>query len=280
MKNPETINAAAQTEEAAAARARALELSGEDSIANADEPTKRKHIALKRTLGIISVIVFFGLMVWVSFAIGKPLIEEVFSEGDAASRFQQIVEGNPVAGRLIYIGIQVLQVFIALIPGEVVEVAGGLAFGALEGMCLSLLGVAIGSSVIFSLTKTLGIRFVELFVSREKINELKFIRNDNQLNSIVFTVFFIPGTPKDLLTYIVGLTRMKLPKFLLITLTARIPSVLSSTWGGDALIKGEYRKAIIIFGVALVCSVIGLIVYNVLKRRASAKSGENEEKPQ
>lgn len=240
---------------------------------NAEKPSERSHLALKRTIGIILVTVFFGLMILLAVFVGKPLVESIFSgEGNAASTFQKIVDSNPVSGRLIYVGIQILQVFIAFIPGEVVEVAGGLAFGAIEGMLLSLIGVAIGSSIIFMLTKTLGMRFVELFVERERINEMKFIRNGRNLEWLVFYVFLIPGTPKDLLTYVVGLTRMKLVPFLIISLVARIPSVLSSTWGGDAIMSGEYTKAIIIFGVALGCSLIGLLLYNILKKRNEKKT--------
>lgn len=233
---------------------------------------KRKHLALKRTIGIVLVLLFFVLLGVVAVFVGKPLISSIFGgEGNAAGTFQKIVESNPVSGRLLYVGIQILQVFVAFIPGEVVEIAGGLAFGAIEGMLLSLIGVAVGSSIIFMLTKTLGMKFVELFVSREKINELRFIRNGKNLEWIVFYVFLIPGTPKDLLTYVVGLTRMKLGSFLLISLLARVPSVLSSTWGGDAIMNGEYTKAIIIFGVALLCSLVGVIAYNIAKKKGHKK---------
>lgn len=239
---------------------------------SAQTAEKKRHLALKRTIGIVLVLLFFALLGLVAVFVGKPLISSIFGgEGNAASTFQKIVESNPVSGRLLYVGIQILQVFVAFIPGEVVEIAGGLAFGAIEGMLLSLLGVAIGSSIIFMLTKTLGMKFVELFVSPEKINELKFIRNGKNLEWIVFYVFLIPGTPKDLLTYVVGLTRMKLGSFLLISMLARIPSVLSSTWGGDAIMNGEYTKAVIIFGAAILCSLVGLVIYNIIKKRNHKK---------
>lgn len=236
---------------------------------------ERRHIGLKRTIGIVSFLIFVGLMVFVTFRIGIPLVESIFGSTEATEdgtiAFREMVAQNPVRGRLIYVGIQILQVFIALIPGEAVEIAGGVAFGAIEGMALSLFGVAIGSSIIFMLSKTLGMRFVELFVSQEKINSLKFINNNRRLNSVVFTVFLIPGTPKDVLTYVVALTRMKLPKFLLLSLIARIPSVLSSTWGGDALIKGDYWKSAVIFGVTGIVSLIGLLIYNKLSKRWNEK---------
>lgn len=235
-------------------------------------PEEKGHLALKRTIGIISLVLFLGLFAWVTIAIGKPLITSMFEGENGAETFLKMVEKNPVAGRLIYIGIQMLQVFIAFIPGEAVEIAGGLAFGAWEGLLLSLIGVAIGSSIIFILSKTLGMKFVRLFVSDEKINDLAIIRSDTRLNSLVFLVFFLPGTPKDALTYVVGLTRMKLHTFLLISLVARIPSVLTSTWGGDKIMQGEYLGAIIIFAITGILGAVGMLIY-----RRMSKKKENSE---
>ena len=251
-----------------------------NTITEQTQEDRRKHLAAKRVIGIVSILVFIALLLFVTFRIGIPLLNSVFGGVEATEEgtlaFRDMVAQNPVGGRLLYIGIQILQVFIAFIPGEVVEIAGGVAFGPLEGLLLSMIGVAIGSSIIFILTKTLGTKFVELFVSREKIDNLAFIRTNSRLNSLVFLVFFIPGTPKDVLTYVVGLTRMKLHTFLFLSLIARIPSVLTSTWGGDALIMGEYGKAITIFGVTAVVSAIGLIVYNIMSKKWNKKKEERE----
>ncbi len=252
-----------------------------DSATKAAESKHKRSVGAKRAIAIVSLLVFVALMVWVTIYVGIPLLKELFGGTQATEEgigsFKRLVEQSPIKGRLVYIGIQILQVFVALIPGEVVEIAGGLAFGAIEGMALSLLGVAIASSIVFLLTKTLGVKFVELFVEREKIDSFKLISSDNRLNSLVFLVFFIPGTPKDMLTYLVGLTRMKLGTFLMLSLVARIPSVISSTWGGEALMKGDYKMAIIIFGVTAVVSAIGLLIYNRVskkKKTAEQKSGE------
>lgn len=238
---------------------------------------KRSHIVIKRIIGIISVLVFIGLMVWATLKIGMPVIEKYFGSTNVREAntqvFSDLVKDQPIMGRLIFLGIQVLQVFVALIPGEVVEVAAGAVFGPVEGTGLAMLGVAIGSSIIFLLTKLLGRRFVSLFVSDEQIDaKLKFLGNKRKLNTTVFTVFFIPGTPKDILTYVVGLTKMKLHTFLLISLIARIPSILSSTLAGDAINDQNWKKAIIIFAITAVVSIIGLIIYNkVLKKKENAE---------
>jgi len=248
---------------------------GETAALQTTEAPK-KNLKLKRTIGIISFVIFIGVLLWITFAIGIPLVEAVFGGENGAEAFSQMVRDNPVTGRLLYVGIQILQVFIAFIPGEAVEIAAGLAFGAWEGLALSLLGVAIGSSIIFLLSKTLGHRFVELFVSEEQLNNFSLIRSDTRLNSLVFLIFFIPGTPKDAITYLIGTTRMKLHTFLLISLFARIPSVLTSTWGGSKIMNGDYTEAIIIFAITGILGAAGMLIYRAISKKQAAKEAEAE----
>ena len=141
-------------------------------------------------------------------------------------------------------------------------------------MCLG--GDAIGSSLIFLLVKRWGIRLVELFISREKIDQLRFINSEAKLKRLIFLLFFIPGTPKDLLTYFVGLTRIQLHEFLIITLIARIPSVISSTVGGNMIQEQNYLKAICLFAVTGAVSVLGIALYNHIVKRKNTRSSDKE----
>lgn len=100
---------------------------------------------------------------------------------------------------------------IAIVPGEPLEIGAGYAFGAVEGTLLCILGTTLSSVLIFLVVKKFGMRVVTLFVSEEKIRSFTFLQNTRRLNLIAFLLFFIPGTPKDVLTYVVGLTPMRLP---------------------------------------------------------------------
>lgn len=184
--------------------------------------------------------------------------------------FREYIQSFGPLGWLVLLGLQFLQVFIALIPGELLETAAGYAFGPWMGTLLCYLGVAIASALVFLLTRRFGSKLVEVFISREKINELRFINTEQKRNSLIFLLFFIPGTPKDLLTYFVGLTDIKLSTFLLISLIARLPSVLSSTFGGHLLGEGEYWGALILYGSTALVSGIGLLIYNAILRRKQA----------
>ncbi len=177
------------------------------------------------------------------------------------------------AGWLVFLVLQILQVFIALIPGELLESVAGFAFGPVFGTLLCYAGVAIASALVFFLTRKFGVKLVEVFISREKINQLRFLNTEKKRNFLIFLIFFIPGTPKDLLTYFVGLTEIKLGMFLAISLVARIPSIVTSTFGGHLLGEGEYAMAVVVYAATALVSVMGLCGYNFWIKRK-----ENREK--
>ena len=89
---------------------------------------------------------------------------------------------------------------------------------------------------------------------------------------MLFILFFIPGTPKDLLTYIVPLTDISLKDFLVITLFARIPSVVSSTYGGDAFADKNFIMLAIVYSAIAVFSIGGATLYRLWEIRREKKN--------
>lgn len=233
---------------------------------------KKEKTAAKKVLAIVSLIIFILLMVFISFYVIMPLLDS-FSQPE---QFRDYINSYGIWSRLIFLGIQFLQVFIALIPGEIVEIGAGYTFGWFEGTLLCIAGTTIASGIIFLLVKKLGMRMVELFVDKEKIDNMKFLQQSQKLNNIVFIVFLIPGTPKDLLTYVVAMTKMKLTTFLAITSIARLPSVVSSTVGGSFIQKQDYLTAGIIFAVTLIVSAVGYFIYNRIVKKHNQKKQKEE----
>ena len=229
----------------------------------------RRH----RILAILSLVVVALLLLWLTWFVYKWF--RVFNNDPEA--FKTFIDGYGWKGRFIALGIQVLQVIISLIPGELVEIGIGYTYGAIEGTLLCLGGVAIASSLIFLLVKRLGVRLVELFISREKIDQLRFINSEKKLKRFIFLLFFIPGTPKDLFTYFAGLTRIRLHEFLIISLIARIPTVVSSTIGGDMIQERAYGKAILLFLITGAVSLLGIWIYNRLVSHKNARREKQEQ---
>lgn len=225
----------------------------------------------KRILAVLSLLVAVGVFYFVA-----RFVVFDFLSTPSATDFKEFIEGFGAVSVFVALGIQVLQVFIAFIPGEFIEVGLGYAFGAVKGTLLCLLGVGLASTLVFLLVKKWGIRLVELFVSTEKINSLSFINNEKKLKRLTFVLFLIPGTPKDMLTYIVPLTRIKLSEFLAISLIARIPSVVSSTIGGHFFEDGKYLEGITLLVLTTAISIIGLFIYNKITAKYKEKKSNKK----
>ena len=223
--------------------------------------------AHKKKIYLFAIIVALIFIAAVGYLVGKPMVEFVREP----ERFRAWVDSSGFVSRVIFVGMVVFQLIIALIPGEPLEMGAGYAFGAVEGTILCIIGCVIGSALVFLFVRRFGVKLVEVFFPREKIRSLRFLQDSRRLDLLTFIVFFIPGTPKDLLSYFIGLTDMKLGTWLLITAVARIPSIVTSTVTGDALGLKDYQFALIAFGVTLALSLAGILVY----RRLSARRHPN-----
>lgn len=210
---------------------------------------------------IILFILFCAVVGWL---IGKPMIQFA-SEPE---KFRLWVSEHGVFGKIAFVFMIMFQVIIALVPGEPLEIVAGYAFGVIEGTLLAMLGIFLGSVIVFFLVRKFGIKLLEVFFTYEKIKSAKFLQNRKKVAALVFWMFFLPGTPKDLLTYFVGLTDIKYKHFLLIATVARIPSLVTSTIGGGLLGTQKYTFAIIVFGVTLLISIIGWYIYNKMGKES------------
>lgn len=215
---------------------------------------------------IFFLLLFAANMLLVSYFVGKSLIQYARQP----ELFKAWIDSHGIWGKLIYVLIVALQVIVAMIPGEPFEIARGYCFELLEGTLLCLAGIVLGSVIIFAFVRRFGHYFIEIFVKREQLEKLAFLKDPSKLNSITFLIFAIPGTPKDLLTYAVGLTEMDIKTWILISFFARIPSVITSTYAGYTLGEKNYVMTALIFVVTMVISVIGVIIYNRRSNKESA----------
>lgn len=226
--------------------------------------SQKSHEQKKKIISIVSAVVFVLFFIIAFFLVGGPMLKFV---SDPES-FRLWVSTYGFTGKVFFVGMMAVQVLIAIIPGEPLELVAGYAFGAIEGTVLCLIGQAIGSLFVYFFVSKVGVLAVEAFFSKEKIESLAFLRNHKRLNLIVFILFFIPGTPKDLMTYVVGLTPMRWWEFFLISLIARIPSVITSTISGDAIGLKNYNFAIVVFIVTILISGLGLLIYRAISERS------------
>ena len=217
----------------------------------------------KKIIGIVSIALVIIFMAGLFWFVGRPMIRFI----EDPEQYQNWIQEKGFGAQIGFIGMMVFQSVIAFIPAEPFEIFAGYAFGTVEGTILCLIGLTLGNAIIFILVRRLGIKLVEVFFSVEKINSVGFLRDTKRRNILAFLVMFIPGTPKDLINYFAGITNMKLLHWLVISGIARIPSILTSTLGGNALASEKHLLTVIIFVITALISLMGIILYNKISRQ-------------
>lgn len=199
-------------------------------------------------------VVFCALTGWL---VGVPMVEFA----NDPERFREWVDASGIWGRVLFVGMVVLQVVVAFIPGEPVELAAGYAFGFWEGSALTMAGFLLGSWLVFALVRKFGVKLVEVFFHKNKIAELRFLQNPRKAKIIAFLLMLIPGTPKDFLSYFAGLTPLTLSQWLRIVALARIPSLVTSSLTGAAAGDENYLLSGVMLAVTLIISIAGILYY-------------------
>lgn len=229
----------------------------------------------RKIVWLIAVAIFVAFMGLVGYFIGVPMVQ--LAEDPEA--FQAWVDEAGVMGRVLFVGMVVLQVLVAFIPGEPVEIAAGYAFGFWEGSLLTLIGFVIGSWLVFALVRRYGSKLVEVFFPSKQIAEFGFLKNPKKTKIIATILMVVPGTPKDFLSYFAGLTKLTTQEWLLIVFFGRIPSLVTSTLTGAAAGTKNYALSAAMLVLTIMISLAGILYYrwicNQEKEKEAAERSES-----
>ena len=227
-----------------------------------------KNFYLKYRNTLWKVLVLFMAMCALCLLFYQPFMDIL----DNKEEFKVMMDSFGIWAYVIYICVNMLQVFLAFIPGEVVEVLAGFCFGTINGTIACLIASGLASTIVFCLVREFGGKIVATFVKEENLNEISFLKNEANINVLAFIVFLIPGTPKDLFTYFLPLTSIKYSQFIWIVTLARIPSIITSTIAGEAIINMNIGLIIGVYVITGVIGVIGILWYQrMIKRKKEIK---------
>lgn len=229
---------------------------------------KEKIKIFKTTMAIIAIAVIVGIIVYMF-----PVMRELSTkQGQLA--FKEKVTNSGVLGFLILFILQVTQIFLIIIPGEPIEILAGMCYGPVWGTIFIMASAGIISAMIFFLVRKYGKNFVYNFCNKEKIAKIensKLFKNPKKIEIIMFVLFLLPGTPKDLLVYIAGLLPINPTKFILISIFARFPSVISSTLAGANLVVGDWKKSIILYLAIVLVAILVILIANKFDKEKLAE---------
>ncbi len=218
----------------------------------------KKDLNKTNKIRLAMIIIFLVVSIGITIFL-VPFIKCLLT-ADGRALIEQKVKDFGIFAPVIFVLFQILQIVVALIPGEPVEIMGGIMFGSIGGLILCLIGILAGTIIVYYMVRRIGKPLADVFISEEKLKKLSFLKNEKKLELLVFILFLIPGTPKDTLTYFVPLTEIKPLKFFILATLARIPSVVSSTMVGQSLGKGNMITGIIIFIITAVVVIVGILI--------------------
>lgn len=243
-----------------------------------EEKVVRGHIMSAADIfKFVGLIAFIVVMV-VMCALAWPYISGLYEEGGIDRVLAEVQNAGPL-GVVFLLIIEFLQVVVAFIPGEVVQIAAGMLYGPWLGALVVIVGCVLSSAFVFVVVHKLGAPFVQGMVPAQYLEKFRKFEASGKMNFVVFILFLIPGLPKDVFTYLVPLTDMRMRTFLLISNVGRIPGVVVSTYAASGIVEGDYLQSAIIFAVAAVIAVLGILGYGRITKFLEVRAGAPADTP-
>lgn len=222
---------------------------------------------IEKRIKFISVIIKFSLLVAILVCV--PLYIWFFHQ-DLIRQFSDIDEVRAFFDRhkttsiFIYIGLQMTQIIISMIPGQALQFAAGLLYGFWAGFLISLIGAIAGTIVTYYLAQFLGKDALHVLFGKRHVEDYLNKINSKKGYILVFLIYLIPGVPKDLCSYAAGLSDMKLKAFLILSTVGRSPGMMGSLLIGKEIGEGNYITVFIIGIVAIIFFIFGIIYHSKL----------------
>ncbi len=175
----------------------------------------------------------------------------------------------------VFMVLQVVQVIIPPIPGDVTGFIGGYLYGSALGTAYSTIGLTLGSWLAFYLARIFGLPLVRKIARPETIQKYDHFMAHNG-RAVSFAFFLVPGFPKDALCYIIGLSHMPTGVFLLISTLGRLFGTILLSVAGSSVRQQQGGMFFIAAG-ALVAAALLAWLYRGKLHGLLRKSRDGEE---
>ena len=215
-----------------------------------------------------------GLAFWLVVTI-LPILGVLFSLLSPISfyttqeEYRQFAENFPVSGPILFVFFQILQVVVAPISHVAFGYMGGFLYGQYLGAVLNWTGRVIGHFAAFYIARRFGRRIVKRFVKDSTI--AKYDKYVSNRYGFLFLAYFLPLFPDDELTYLSGLSKMRVRPFIIVNLLGQIGGSLGLAQLGSGIDTSQA-----LFWIMAVATVLAFIIVLPLLRRMSKS---NSDKP-
>src|SRR2546425_12124992 len=193
---------------------------------------------------------------------------------------KETVRGWGYMAPLVFIAIQAFQVIIPPIPGEITGPVGGALFGTFWGVVYSTLGLPVGTLFCFWVGRRWGEPLVRPWLSEHNWNRMSFIL-EAEGAIICFILYLIPGFPKDIISYLFGISPLPFWVFAVVSTVGRLPGTVLSSYFGAHVAEQQYIYAIAFMAIVIaLCLPLYYYGDRIVKRfhRPGSRKDEAEKK--
>lgn len=222
-----------------------------------DELNSREALLKVMKKVFFSIVLF--LIVFIFIFEGFEYFKSCFFQLQKPEKIRNLVMSYGKYSVFAFIALQIFQVVVFFIPGEIVQIAGGYIYGVIKGSIISLTGITIGSLICFFISCKFGKAFVKRIISKNRLKYFEGILKYKKIKYIVFILYLIPGIPKDAAAYICGISDIKLKDFFIFSTLGRLPGIIISAYFGDRLIKGDLSGMAVIAVIMTILFIIGVL---------------------
>lgn len=151
---------------------------------------------------------------------------------------EQFILQFGIAGGIVFILIQIVQVVIPIIPGGVSCLVGVLVFGAWKGFFYNYIGICIGSIFAFSLARKYGRALLQAMFDEKLIRKYEgWTQKNNRFTKLFALAIFFPVAPDDFLCYLAGTTKMKAEVFMAVIFLGKPLSIAAYSMGLNVIFR-------------------------------------------
>ncbi len=158
---------------------------------------------------------------------------------------------------LAFMAMQVAQVVIAPLPGQVTGLIGGFLFGPWLGLLYTMIGALVGFWLVFVLARKLGRPFVERFVKPTTLAKFDGVLARGG-PFVLFLIYLLPAFPDDVISFVAGLTRIPIRTLLVVSLAGRLPGYLVLSFAGEGLTGENGNPLVVGGGVLLALGIVAV----------------------
>ena len=201
------------------------------------------------SLSFIPILFLLGLFLFTGENV--EILKTVFSKDLTNEEIQEHLSGFGIRGQITISILAMLQVIVAVLPAEPVQVIAGLTFGFWIGVLACTVGVILGNTIIYVLYKIYGDRMRSYFDHKLDI-DLSSAGASYKTALVIFILYFLPAIPYGMICFLAATLGMKYHRYIIITTLGAIPSVCIGVGLGHIALASSWIVSVAVFGVLLI----------------------------